>query len=331
VALALMPFALAAARAGKPRGEPDAAFGGALILGVAYAATIGGIGTPIASQTNLDAIEFFHRAGDHVEFLDWTAAAAPIMLIMLSLAWLLLISPIKSVSREEAERTAVELNNALANLGKISSAEAWTATVFGCVLFAWMVRPLLGLAPGFERLSDASIAIIGAVALFLIPSGRMSNERLMDWATAERLPWRIVLMYGGALALSAGMDATELVPWIGTEISNVNWMTLSGLVAAMAATTILVSEIAPNEAAVTSMLPVVAAISGAIGAGLGTLAFPVAIGASLAFMLPVATPQNAVAYATNVVTLRRMLIVGACLTLASIIVIVAVTRLMPPL
>jgi sodium-dependent dicarboxylate transporter 2/3/5 len=327
--LMFAPFGLAAARAARPTAEPDQALGGAVMLGVAYAAAIGAIGTPIGSPTNFAAIDFFRRAGEPVQFLDWTAAAAPIMLIMLPLAWLLLIGPVKGVKREEAQRAAVELNNALANLGKVSAAEARIATVFGCVAFAWMFRPLLVFAPGFEGLSDAGIAAIGAVALFLIPSGRARGERLMDWATAERIPWRIILMFGGALSLAAAIEATEIISWIGAEITNANWPTFTGLVAAMVIATILVSEIVPNEAILTSMLPIAATISSAIGADLTTLAFPVAIAASLAFTLPVASPQNAIAYATNVVTLKRMLIVGASLSIASAVVIIVVTRLVP--
>jgi sodium-dependent dicarboxylate transporter 2/3/5 len=329
VTLMLAPVALAATRAMRPNGELDLSLGGAMILGIAYATTIGGVGTPIASSTGLAAVEFLSRAGEPVQFIGWTASAAPIMLVMLPLAWLLLILPVKSVTREEAQRVAVELNNALAGLGKISPAEARTAAVLGGVIFAWMFRPLLVLAPRFEHLSDAGIAMIGAVALFLIPSGRARGERLMDWPTAERIPWRIILMFGGALALAAALEGTELLAWLATEIANANWPTFTGLVAAMVVATTLVSEIVPNDAALTAMLPAVATISAAVGADLGMLAFPVAIGASFAFMLPVATPQNAIAYATKVVTFRRMLGVGACLALASVLVTLVATRLIP--
>lgn len=325
--LMLAPIAFGAARAAGRDGEPDLALAGALMLGVAHAASIGGVGTPVGSPTNLVAMGFFERAGEDVSFLAWSAMALPMILIMLPIAWALLVFPIRRGRPEDIERAHVELKSAASRLGPISQPEARVAWVFGAVAFLWMFRSLLNLTPGLENLEDASIAILGVVALFLIPSGRTRGERLMDWPTAERIPWGIIIMFGGGLSLAAAMEATDLTLWIGEHISQMNWVDVWGLIAAMVIVTILVSELASNVATLTSMLPIVASVSVATGADFQTLAFPVAIAASFAFMLPVATPPNAIAYATGVVTLRRMLLVGACLNLGAVFTILTITRL----
>ncbi|MGE0829012.1 MAG: DASS family sodium-coupled anion symporter [Hyphomonadaceae bacterium] len=329
--LMLAPIAFGAARAFNPDGEADLALGGALLLGVAHAATIGGIGTPVGSPTNLIAVSFFERAGEPMSFLSWSGAALPMLIIMLPIAWALLIIPIRNARPDESERAVVEVKRALETLGGFSKPETRIAIVFGIVAFLWMFRPLLQLAPGFENLSDAGIALVGAVALFLIPAGVGGFQtKLMDWPTAERIPWGIVIMFGGGLALAGAMEATGLTQWIGAAISGMDMATLFALIAALVIATILVSEVASNVATLTSMLPIVAAVAAATGADLRALAFPVAIAASFAFALPVATPPNAIAYATGLVTLRRMLTVGLCLDIAAIIVILTVTRFITP-
>jgi len=326
--LMLAPIAYGAARAANPDGEADIVLGGALMLGLAHASTIGGVVMPVGSPTNLVAIEFFARAGHDVDFASWALAAAPMALIMLPLAWLLVTAPVPPRPIDESDRIHKSLRGRLAELGGMSQPEGRIAAVFGLVAFAWMFRPLLNLTPGLSTLSDAGIALFGAIALFLIPSGRAAGERLLDWPTAERIPWGIVIMFGGGLSLAAAMEATDLTHWIGGRIAGMDWVTVAGLIAALVAATIIVSELASNVATLTSMLPIAAAIAAATGVDLKTLGFPMAIAASFAFMLPVATPPNAIAYATGLVTLRRMLIVGACLNIAAFFLIISVTRVL---
>lgn len=326
--LMLAPIAFGAARAANPDGEADLALGGALMLGLAHAATIGGIVMPVGSPTNLVAIEFFARAGEEVSFAAWALAAAPMALVMLPLAWLLVTWPVRPRDPAQMAQVNRTLRAQLDQLGPLSGPEARIAAVFGVVAFLWMFRPLLNLAPGLSTLSDAGIALIGAISLFLIPSGRAAGERLIDWPTAERIPWGIVIMFGGGLSLAAAMEATDLTQWIGERIAAMDWVTMAGLIAALVAATILVSEVASNVATLTSMLPIAAAVAAAIGVDLKTLGFPMAIAASFAFMLPVATPPNAIAYASGLVTLRRMLIVGACLNIAAFFLIISATRVL---
>jgi solute carrier family 13 (sodium-dependent dicarboxylate transporter), member 2/3/5 len=324
--LMLAPIAIGAARALSADGKADLALGGALALGVAHAATIGGIGTPVGTPTNLIAIAFFERAGEPIAFIDWMARAIPLMLLMLPLAWFVLCLPLfgrQAHARFDAIGAVVK--DALRALGPMTQPEIRIGFVFALVALAWMFRTVLVELPGLSALTDTGIAVVGALALFLIPSSRAGGEKLIDWRTAERIPWGIAILFGGGLSLAAAMESTGLAVWIGDWIAGLDGVSAIGLVAVLVISTILVSELASNVATLTSMLPVVAAVAAATDTPLQPLAFPVAIAASFAFMLPVATAPNAIAYSTGLVTLKRLLSVGFALNIAAIILILAFT------
>ena len=195
--LMLAPIALGAARALTPDGKADLALGGALLLGVAHAASIAGIGTPVGSPTNLIAIGFLERAGDPMAFTDWMTRAIPLMLVMLPVGWLVLCAPLFRRGAGDSAAVARVVSEALRVLGPLSRPEARIGAVFTLVALAWMFRLQLNELPLLGNLSDAGIAVIGAVLLFLVPSGRGQGEKLIDWPTAERIPWGIAILFGG--------------------------------------------------------------------------------------------------------------------------------------
>ncbi len=319
--LMLAPIAIGAARAMSGGGSADLALGGALTLGVAHAASIGGVATPVGTPTNLIAIAFFERAGEPIAFIEWMTQALPLVLLMMPVAWLLLCWPLFGKGHARFEAIGDVVKQALKALGPMTRAEARIGVVFGLVALAWMTRTELVKLPGLGALSDTGVAIAGALLLFFIPSGRGNGEKLMDWKTAERIPWGIAVLFGGGLSLAAGMEATGLAAWIGEWIGGLDGLSTFALVALLVVATILVSELASNVATLTSMLPVVAAVAVATDTPLQQLAFPVAVAASFAFMLPVATAPNAIAYSSGLLTLKRMLTVGFGLNIAAIVLI----------
>jgi sodium-dependent dicarboxylate transporter 2/3/5 len=321
--LMLAPIALGVARTLSPDGKPDLAVGGALMLGVAHAATIAGIGTPVGSPTNLIAVAFFERAGEPIAFTEWMSRAIPLMLIMLPIAWFLLCLPLFRNRSAQARAGIAVVRESLASLGPLSAPELRIAIVFGLVALAWILRLHLVELPLLGGLTDTGIAIAGALALFLIPSGRKQGEMLIDWPTAERIPWGIAILFGGGLSLAAAMESTGLAQWIGDGLASLDGITAFAMVALLVIVTILISELASNVATLTSMLPVVAAVAAATETPLQALAFPVAIAASFAFMLPVATAPNAIAYSSGLITLKRMLAVGFGLNIAAAMLIIA--------
>lgn len=321
--LMLAPIALGAARAMSANGEADPVLGGALLLGVAHASTIAGIGTPVGSPTNLIAVSFFERAGEAMTFAEWMGRALPLMFIILPVAWLLLCLPLIRRPVASSARVGPMLRDALDKLGPLSRPEARIGVVFLLVALAWTFRVQLNEVPLLSGLSDSGIAIIGAVALFLIPSGRGNGEKLIDWPRAERIPWGIAILFGGGLSLAAAMETTGLAAWLGARIAGFDGVSTFGLVVLLVISTILISELASNVATLTSMLPVVAAVAEATDTPLQTLAFPVAIAASFAFMLPVATGPNAIAFSSGVVSIKRMLQVGFALNITAAVAIIA--------
>lgn len=322
--LMLAPIAIGAARALSGSDKADLALGGALTLGVAHAATIGGVGTPVGTPTNLIAIAFFERAGEPIAFAEWMLKALPIMLLMMPVAWLVLCWPLfgrKAHGRFDAIGAVVK--DALKALGPMTKPEVRIGIVFAFVALAWMFRVQLNALPGLSGLTDTGIAIAGALLLFFVPSGRTREEKLIDWKTAEKIPWGIAVLYGGGLALAAAMESTGLAAWIGEYIASLDGLSTFGLVVVLVIATILISELASNVATLTSVLPIVAAVAAATDTPLQQLAFPVALAASFAFMLPVATAPNAIAYSSGLVTLKRMLTVGLALNVAAIVLILS--------
>ena len=241
--LMLAPIAIGAARAMTGGGKADLALGGALTLGVAHAATIGGVGTPVGTPTNLIAIAFFEQAGEPIAFIDWMAHAIPMMLVMLPLAWLLLCLPLFGKGHVRYEAIGAVVREALAKLGPMTKPEMRIGIVFALVALAWMTRTELIKLPGFAALSDTGIAIFGALSLFFVPSGRGNGEKLINWSTAERIPWGIAILFGGGLSLAAAMEATGLALWIGEWIGGLDGLSALGLVAILVIVTILVSEL----------------------------------------------------------------------------------------
>lgn len=326
--LMLTPIAVAVAAAmARQRGEADPALGAGLVLGVAYAASIGGMGTPVGSPTNLIAMGFLERNGIALSFGQWMTLGVPVILLTLPVLWFLTTRGLKKTTREEAAQGREVVRGALADLGPMSRAEVRVGLVFAAVAVAWMTREILLVKlPGLGKLTDMSIAVAGALALFLLPSGDRTpgRERLLDWPTAERIPWGIVVLFGGGLSLAGAMESSGLSAWLGTEMEALRGLEFWIVLGVLLVVTLVATELMSNVATLTAMLPVVAAFAAALGVNPLLLVFPVSIAASLGFMLPIATAPNAIAYATGLPSLKRMLWTGFLLNAAGIAAIWAV-------
>jgi sodium-dependent dicarboxylate transporter 2/3/5 len=324
-ALMLTPIALGVIKAMADRGFDDPNFNAALVLGVAYAASIGGMGTPVGSPTNLIAMGFLDERGIELSFGQWMVLGVPMVALLLPALWFLVTRGLKRAASENAARGRQVLNAALAELGPMRAAERRVLAVFIVVAVAWMLRELLIMLPGLERLSDMGIALAGALVLFLLPSGKNGSEaRLLDWRTAERIPWGIVILFGGGLSVAAAMQSTGLSDWLGGALQALRGLHLLLILGVLLFVTLIVTELMSNVATLTAMLPIVAILAAALGINPLLLVFPVSIAASLGFMLPIATAPNAIAYATGYAELRRMLRLGLALNLIGVAVILIV-------
>ena len=301
------------------------------LLGVAYAASIGGLGTIIGSPPNGILVRFVEQtAGIRFTFIEWMLIGVPAMLTFLPLAWLLNTTVLFPSRMGEIEGGREFVRDEWAKLGPLNRGEKATLAVFGVTVLAWMTSPLLAgikigdIAP-LARISDAGIAITAAIALFLIPVDRAKGEHAMDWATAAKLPWGVLVLFGGGLALAAATEANGVPGFIGSLAAGFAGWPFWAILLAIIAIMVFMSELTSNTAQVATMLPILAALGPVLGVPAGVLLIPATVAASCAFMMPVGTPPNAIVFGTGLVRMPQMIKAGFWLNLAGILLIFALT------
>jgi sodium-dependent dicarboxylate transporter 2/3/5 len=302
-----------------------------LLLGVAYASSIGGVGTVIGSPPNGIFVRFYEQAyGVEISFTQWMLVGIPTMLLFLPLAWLLNTRLLFPTKVREIEGGRAWIRDELAKLGPLSRGERGTLAVFAVTAFCWVFRPVLadiavaGVAP-FAYLSDAGIAVAAAIALFVIPVDRAKGVSLMDWETAARLPWGVLILFGGGLALAAATEANGVAQYIGSFARGfAGWPTMA-VVFTVIALMVFMSELTSNTAQVATMLPILAALAPVLGVPPALLLLPATIAASCAFMMPVGTPPNAIVFGTGLVRMPQMIKAGFWLNVSGILLITALT------
>jgi sodium-dependent dicarboxylate transporter 2/3/5 len=299
-------------------------FAVALMLGVAYSASIGGMGSLIGTPPNVVLASFTaQELGIEISMLDWFAFGVPLMAVLLPLTWWYLVHVAHPARLPASLDSAAFLREEFAGLGAMTRAERRVLAVFALAALAWILRPQIAAALALPQLSDSGIAVTAAVALFLLPAGRWRGERLMDWETAATLPWGILLLFGGGLSLAAAIGSTGIDQYIAASFSGLadapQWL----LIGAVVLTITLLSELSSNTAVATTFIPVLAAVA----AGLGLAPLPVLLAATLAascsFMLPVATPPNAIVFGSGYLRIADMVRAGFWTDVASVVLITA--------
>jgi sodium-dependent dicarboxylate transporter 2/3/5 len=306
----------------------------ALLLGTAYAASIGGVGTLIGTPPNaLLAGYLRQRHGIDLSFAAWSAVAVPFVLLFLPLAWLILtrlVFPMSSASVVALKRTGLALR--MADSGPMTRAEQRVGLVFALAASLWIARPMLNRISGLEGLSDPGIALLCASAFFLLPSGNPSERRfLMTWREAQEIPWEVLILFGGGLSLAAAIDASGLAAWIGREFVDLGALHPLVFLLALTAMVVVLTELASNTATVATLLPIAATIAAESGMELVAVSAAIAMGASCAFMLPVATPPNALVFATGHVRVAAMVRAGLLMNAISILLVSAAALALAPL
>ncbi len=299
-----------------------------LMLGIAYAASIGGLGTLIGSPPNL-VLANYARAelGIDITMVEWMKVGIPVVLVLLPTAWLYLTRVAHPLRLTVPAAAREEIREEFAHLGPVSRGERTIAIVFACTALAWIFRPQLAALTGLTTLSDAIIAMAGALALFVLPVNWRTREFALDWDTAQRLPWGILLLFGGGLSLAAAISANGVDAWLASGFAGLDGV--RPLWVLLAATTLVVflTELSSNTAVANTFIPVLAAA--AIGLGLDPMPvlFAAALAATCAFMLPVATPPNAIVFASGMVSIRQMMRAGLGLNFIAIATITAIIAL----
>lgn len=295
-----------------------------LMLGIAYGASIGGLGTLIGTPPNALLAGFLLETyGVEIGFAQWMMVGVPLVAVTLPLTWLVLTRLVFPIRLREIPGGREMIDGELRALGPLSRAETWVGAVFVATALAWITRPLLEDAvPG---LSDTSIAIASALVLFAVPVNLRRGEFLMSWEWAERLPWGVLLLFGGGLSLADAVRATGLAEWIGAALGGLGGWPTVALVLVVTTLVIFLTELTSNTATAAAFLPVVAALAVGLGENPLLLAVPTALAASCAFMMPVATPPNAIVFGSSFITVPQMARAGLVLNLLFVAAITLLT------
>lgn len=297
-----------------------------LPLGVAYGATIGGIATLIGTPPNAFLAAFlqeqFHM---EISFARWMLVGVPVAMILLPASWFVLTRFVYPVNFKAGSHAHGAFAEMLRDMGPMRQAEKRVALVFVLVALSWAFRKLIVSWTGLTSLTDSGIAIAGALVLFLLPSGTKDHQRLADGETMRKLPFTVLLLFGGGLALAKGIAASGLAHELGGLLGGLGAVHALLLVAAATTLVIFLTELTSNLATTAAFLPVVSAVG--VDAGLSPLllSVPVALAASCAFMLPIATPPNAICYGSGLVSLQQMARAGFWLNLMAIVVLVSIS------
>lgn len=291
-----------------------------LVLSIAYGCNIGGMGTLIGTPPNALLAGFMsENYGFEIGFAQWMMIGVPLMIVALPILYFLLVKVIYPVKLVELPGGARLIEDKLRGLGPISNAEKKVAVVFTLTALLWIFRPLLtDFVPG---LSDAGIAVGAAVLLFIIPVDLSEGVFILSWSEAEELPWGVLILFGGGLSLASAISNTGLAEWIGQGVGVLGSWPLFLLVGLVVFMIIFLTEMTSNTATTAAFLPILASVAIGLGENPLLLAVPAALGASCAFMLPVATPPNAIVYGSGKLTIPEMSKAGFWLNIVFIVLL----------
>lgn len=290
----------------------------ALVLGIAYAGSLGGLGTLVGSPTNAIAAGLIEKTtGLEINFVTWLAFGLPLVAVSVPVAWWV-VGRSLSIAAHPLDRAAVVA--AIGSPGVLSTAEMRLLPLLGTVVAAWILLPFVGPLIGLPKIDDGMIAVAGGLLLFVIPDGRGST--LLTWPETKAAPWDVILMFGGGLALAEGITGSGLALWMGQQLEAVASLPVWVVALLLTALVILVTEFASNVATASGFMPVIAGVTVATGIDPALLALPAACAASWGFMLPSGTGPNALAFATGYPTMGHFLRAGVLLDIVGVPLIV---------
>lgn len=340
----MMPIALSVAAAVENgHGKAYRPFTYALLLGIAYSCSIGGLGTPVGTPTNLIVLGYLNdETGRDISFSEWMMLGLPVVAVMIPLAWFALTRWAFKMPKLDAVQAKAKVANRLDALGKMTWPEWRTLFLFAFIASLWVFkRPLNALEIPFgdtvitplAGLTDHMTAIIAVVLCFIIPAGGKGREgkKLLNWSTAESIPWGVLILFGGGLSLAGAISSSGLSVYIGESLAVLSSLPTPVLILLITASVLALTEVTSNIATASALMPVLGAVALETGLPLEMMAAPVALAASCAFMLPMATGPNAVAFATGEVSLATMAKAGLRLNILAVGVITLAAYFLAPI
>ena len=302
----------------------------ALFLGIAYASSIGGMSSLIGTAPNIVFAGFMQENFNiDISFLDWMKIALPIGLMMLVASFIILTKIIYPSTFEINAATKNKIKKSLEELGKISRDEKKVFIIFLIAASLWIGRPYLKYHEMLLGLTDAGIAILAAIILFILPSDNKKSN-LLEWDETKKLPWGLLLLFGGGLSLASSISSSGLGQWLGTSFSLLVELKPWLIILLITTFIVFLTELTSNTATTSTFLPIATSIAVAISVAPISIAIPLVMASSLAFMLPVATPPNAIVYGSGKITIANMIKAGFILNLIGILIISLVSHYLLP-
>ncbi len=309
-----------------------------LLLGVAYSASIGGIATLVGTPPNLSLARIFQimfPSAPEISFSTWFIYALPISITFFVITWIYLYAIYKPKNSYKALKN-IDFKDQYKKLGKSTYEQKVVAIIFSLLAILWLTRAGIKIGtfniPGWSSLfnnptyiNDGTVAITLSIILFLIPSKSGKSKRIMDWKTASGIPWNIVLLFGGGFALASAFKESGLSIWVGEQLSGIGGLHPILIIAIIALTMTFLTELTSNTATTEMLLPVLAGLSVTINVNPLLFMLPATISASMAFMLPVATPPNAIVFGSNKISVMQMAKTGFILNILGVIIITLIT------
>jgi sodium-dependent dicarboxylate transporter 2/3/5 len=309
--------------------EKNRPFTVCLMLAVAYSASIGGIGTLIGTPPNaLFAAYIEKEMSLQLDFSRWFVIGLPVVVIFLPLTWWLLTRVLFSISSEASIETKQHLDDEFEKLGPLTPPEMRVAILFFTTAFLWIFRPWIQelLPTQWGTLDDAGIAMIASCALFTLPAGgNQKTERLLDWASAKTIPWDVLILFGGGLSLASALTKNGVAEALGSQFSLLAGAPTIVLIFMVAISITFLTEITSNTAIVATFLPILFSISEHLGVNPHLLLIPATLAASCAFMMPIATPPNAIVFSSGDLQIKDMARAGFLLNMAGTVIITLLT------
>lgn len=310
-------------------------FATCLMLGLAYGASIGGIGTLIGTPPNAFLAQFLRDSyGESIGFGEWMLVGVPFAIAFCAITWFLLTYVIFPIRLKEIPGGRALIRDELKKLGRVSRAERVVFVVFLCTALAWISRSFLaewdwftGVFPPIAFITDEVIAIAAGLALFAIPVDLKRGVFALDWETAVKLPWGVLLLFGGGLSLAAAVKSSGLDAFLGNQMSALEGVPIWVMILAVCTMVIFLTELTSNTATAATFLPILGGVAVGVGIDPMLLCVPAAMAASCAFMMPVATPPNAIVYGSGHVRIGQMVKGGFVLNLVGIVLVTAFTLL----
>jgi sodium-dependent dicarboxylate transporter 2/3/5 len=300
-----------------------------VLLGITYSASIGGLGTLIGTPPNALLAGFLGKHGMTIGFGHWMLLAAPLVAVLLVACWFLLTNVLYRVGTNEIAGGREMLRRELDALGPMSRAEWTVLVVFLATAAMWILRQPVThwpwLVQRFSRVTevnDAMIAMFGAIMLFAVPVNLKKGDFALDWETAKGLPWNILLLFGGGLSLAKAATTSGFTEWVGQSIAGLSGMPFPVLLLAIALFVVFLTEVTSNTATAAAFLPILYGVADGLGHNPLMLLIPAVLASSCAFMLPVATPPNAIVFGSGRLTIRQMAMAGFWLNILVVALVV---------